>query len=86
MKHNFKAALEWFNELRNRFERISEDEGVAIHPEQIERYETIRHALLLADKVTGEPSMEMKQAGGCVLSNGEQFKAMIEQAQREVEG
>lgn len=75
MKHDYKAALREWETA----------------PKHWPHFDTIRHALLLADKVTGEPSKEMKQAGND--ASGQPvwvdveyiIQAVIQQAEREVE-
>ena len=76
MTHDYKAAL-----------KMIEDFGATTTNEQ---YRAVIHALKLADKVTGEPSegmlnsdfQELEMDDYCA---GIVFKAMIAQAQREIE-
>lgn len=74
-KHDYKRALNYIADVGLEVQ----DDGV---------FNTIRHALLLADKVTGEPSGTMV-GEGAFNNNGLNgvssiFKAMIQQAEREI--
>jgi hypothetical protein len=95
MKHDYKAAYEWFEfvQTANREEFIRY--GVK-HPDQIKRKDAIFHALKLAKKVTGEPSPEMisevvyteieeqQKFKSFQLTYTDIFKAMVAQAQKEI--
>ena len=86
-EHDYKAAIEWVEEQ----ELLASDRGVFNVPV----YATLLHALSLAEKVTGEPSEEMKAEGARYGLNSivttwpnlaaGYFKAMIAQAQKEIE-
>lgn len=84
-KHDYAAALEAFeifnDDTRSKEIRMN---AVSFHAS------TILHALKLAEKVTGEPSAGMIDSakhlhpiGAWIV--GKIFKAMIEQAEKEIE-
>jgi hypothetical protein len=74
MKHDYKAAL---YELSGYAYDLPDD-----------LWETVLNALKLAEKVTGEPSFDVYTEGESMMENLDPilvFKAMITQAQREIE-
>lgn len=87
--HDYKGALEecdaaWLD-FDNGVREVSDICRV--------RHAAIRHALLLADKVTGEPSVDACLAGNNMYRDAfgtpltrqaHSFKAMIQQAEREI--
>lgn len=89
MEHDYRKALEWLEPFQSD------------SPSQQKKIDATRHALLLAEKVTGCGSEEMESAGGDAihthLGNEAEgwpfrceacaaFKAMINQAIKEIEG
>lgn len=83
-QHDYKAAMEWIKVRRSKF-----------HPADISKVDSIRHALLIADRLMQEPtygmvgSFIMSMPDGVatsdpIIRNG--FKAMRDQMLKEIEG
>lgn len=94
-EHDFEAALECLDNIINPPEVIRECLGSYAIAYVAANHQTIRHALRLAAKVIGEPSEGMQDEGFKALTtmsatdkwrdgNGSAFKAMIEQAIKEI--
>lgn len=81
MTHDYKAAKKAIEKLGHLFDLSSE------------RWSAVIHALALADKLTGEPSDGTVDAGSdcicqaydCYCNQTEIFKAMVKQAELEIE-
>lgn len=89
MKHDYIKAHNIL-ERHNKWRRGDDSERMADPAALGVAIDIALHALLLADKVTGEPSEGMVAAGNSasdwhLRDSDDVFKAMIEQAQREVE-
>lgn len=83
MNHDYKAALEAMND---------EDHVIDLFDKDFPLKQTIINALKLAEKVTGEPSVGMLEANMKAFSKSCEydtrpceFKAMISQAQKEID-
>jgi hypothetical protein len=83
MTHDYKAALDWANEY---FVCIDDPEtGFTEREKSIGR--AIIHALRIADRLMGEPSFGMWNAGDDIYDHGIDaiFKAMRDQMLKEIE-
>lgn len=78
-KHDYQKAR---FEFEKEYEELCAINEMRISDEAVE---AIRHALKLAAIVTGEPSEGMLKATSCGWHYKDVFKAMIAQAQKEID-
>lgn len=95
MTHDYTKALEWIDDIYDF--RFLEDMrvNVGINEKKLHDYicrhsKVIRHALKFAEKMSGEPSYAMRDAGSLEYYRSayinDVFKAMRDQALKEIEG